>query len=148
MSVGKGPGLAARSVPKPSATVVSEAHNLLSLMGDPKRVKEPLAILAEMREVQSHNEAVAEQVRTLITDADRRIEMAGAAESKAAGERQRLADETQAASRQLSVQRSEIERAQQRLDTETAANTETASDLERRERVLTTALDAVAAINE
>ena len=131
MSVGKGPGLTARSMPKPSAATVTEAHNLLSLMGDPKRVEEPLAMLAEMRDVQTHNEAVAGQVRTLISDADARIKTADAAEARATEARQKLADETATAAAQRSRQRTETERAQQQLDREKAANVETVAAIEK-----------------
>ena len=136
MPVGKGPGLTARSMPKPSAATVTEAHNLLSLMGDPKRVKEPLAMLAEMRDVQTHNEAVVGQVRTLISDADDRIKTADAAEGKAGVARQKLADETATAAAQLSRQRTETERAQQQLDREKAANAETVAAIDRAKTLL------------
>ena len=43
MALGKGPGLAAKAPPKPNLNVVTEAHNLLLILGDPKRVKETFA---------------------------------------------------------------------------------------------------------
>lgn len=75
MSVGT---MGARPVPKPSSQVVSEALSLLTAFGGGD--KDIRKALVEMKDVQIANEALVEQAKTIIAEANIRANAVAAAE--------------------------------------------------------------------
>lgn len=117
MTVGSpNPALAAQPVPAPSSDVIDTANNLLGLLGDPARIKEPRALLAKMSAVQKANEAIFKAAGAAIARIANREKDARAAEDRATQARQALADETQEAQQSLSDQGAANEAARERLD--------------------------------
>ena len=70
MAVGKPGGLAV--TPPPKEPEKGDALDLLTVLGDPKRVKEARKYLEDVRGVLAENERVSEEAARLIAEADRK----------------------------------------------------------------------------
>lgn len=95
-----------KSIPNPRSPVVTEALNLLSTFGDPKKLS---ALLTEMRQVQEHNVTILEQTKAAIGGLNE-------LQAKLEKEREDFADKRQRSEASLTKSEEELALNTRRLD--------------------------------